>query len=241
MTLALLAALALAASASARVVTLAAVVSEEQSSVAIPPTRACCTKLLWHNQGTLSASHVTYGLDDGVGGALAAASTRIGVYGAMFLAPTRSLAISFFGADTAQDSAAGTLIFFEPASSSFKELTWDTATCAKSDYADALPPMACVGEDSSFPTYLESSYSDLIGPFSTRWSSACGFAHLTVNAVRCMPSSATFNLTTPMPASHSRFPFYPAATGRAIMTFFNSSAITAPLSAFAPPARCAAA
>ena len=232
-------ALVLVVSACARVVTLSAFVAEEE--VSIPPTRACCTKLLWHNQGTLSASHVTYGLDGAVGEALAAASTRIGIHGAMFLAPTRSLAISFFGAENAADSAAGTLIYYEPTTSGFKELSWDPTSCAKTDYADALPPMACVGGNSSFPEYLESSYSDLIGPFSTRWSSACGFAHLTVNAVSCMPTSATFNLTQPMPPSHSRFPFYPQATGRAIINFFNSSAMVAPISAFVPPTRCATA
>ena len=195
----------------------------------------------WLHRGAFSGAFVAYGIDGAMGEALEAASSRIGVGGHMFLAPVRQLAISFFGAETAAESVAGTLVYFDVTSGTLQTLSWDATTCVKEAYDGSTTPASCVGEGSFFPSYIESGFTDLLGPWTTKWASPCGFAHLTTNAVSCMPTSFSANATTAAPDKHTPFPLWRGATGRIFMSFTNSTAIPAPVSAFVPPTRCTAA
>ena len=158
----------------------------------------------------------------------------------MFLAPARQRAVSFFGAETASESIAGTLIY-PSVDGTLQTLSWDATTCVKETYDGSTTPASCVGEGSSFPTYIESGFSDLLGPWTTKWSSPCGFAHLTTNAITCMPTSFSANATIAAPDKHTPFPLWRGATGRIFMSFSNTTSIPAPDSAFVPPTRCTAA
>ena len=217
------------------------VADEATASHGMPPRpRSCCTSFAWLHRGAFSSAFVAYGIDGEMGDLLESASSRFGVGGHMYLAPSRQLAISYFGADSAVDSLAGSLIFFDVTDGPLQQMSWDAPQCLKEPYEGDMTPASCVGDGSFFPTFVESTYHDVLGPWSFKWASPCGYAHLSTNAASCMPTTFSVNATVPVPTKHTPFPLWRGANGRIVINFANSSAIPAPVSAFVPPTRCTA-
>ena len=237
-----------------------ATVGASLSTLLMPPTpSSCCTSFSWMHRGALSADFVAYGLDatEPTAATLLAASDRTGIAGRILLSPHKNLATSFFGAATAADSLAGSLVFWSPSAGGMSSLTWDADSCSPVTVPANMTaaPAACVGDGTYFPTLIEHSYGDVLGPWFGRFSSVCGQAKMTVNLVSCMVTSITLNATaqnTPAARAagtsqavlgthhHLPFPLWTGATGRIVLALSNSSAIPSPAGAFMPPERCAA-
>lgn len=213
-------------------------------------SRSCCTADTFWNSGSLTSDFVLYGVeccdDDTTACALIAesdAKNRIGVRGTVMLAPHDNLAIVYYG-DSIETSTAGTLVFPNYATNpiSLQYIEWCETGCQKARpyYGGSMDNVvkACVGDNSAFPNYIESAYSDNYFSSLSRWSSTCGNAHATVNTWTCQPHSLSFNSTGTPLLAHSHFPLWKTASGRLSMNFFNQSSFPASLDSFYVPSRC---
>ena len=210
------------------------------SSAADSSGRRCCTLF----GGAFSSDLVAYGVE-GTGATAAqlySSSPRIGIHGSISFSPAHRLSEVYYGSDDIESSLAGALIYFSQATGRLQSVAWDASGCTPSVLAagQALPA-ACVGENSSFPTFLETAAADvLLGPWFSSWASPCGHAHLTVNQLTCMPTSITLNATLPFPDGHPSFPLYPGASGRIVLAFANASVAPWSPASFSVPSRCLA-